>query len=100
MKYNEESGDLIGTELLLVSGAGTKAVIYTSSEGGFIPYAAYDLSMGRDWLRFKIFADADRASYSGRRFGGKLILWREGAANQSKMVLFSKRGSCVEEQDK
>ena len=100
MKYNEESGDLVGTELLLISGAGTKAIIYTSSEGGFIPYAAYDLSISRDWLRFKIFADADQASYSARRFGEKLILWREGAANQSKIVLFSKWGSCVKEQDK
>lgn len=94
VEYNEEGGDLIGAELILIPNGEEITGIFTSYENEMLPYAAVNITRSRNTVQFRTHTESGEESYQGTLSRERITLRHDSVNADSEaepMVLFKRR---------
>lgn len=95
VEYNEEGGDLIGAELILIPDSEGMIAIFTSYENEMLPYAAANITQSGATLQFRTRTESGEESYQGTLSAERITLRRDdvNADSEAEPIVLFKRKS-------
>lgn len=87
--YSAESGDLTGTEIVFISDSAQLLGVYVSHEGGSVAYAAREVKVAGDTVRFRLFTRDGVEEYRAVFKDDQIALYSAGgnAVSDSPQIL-------------